>query len=88
MKIEIELLDDPIAYKAQLLVVEKYIKENTTKVEVKEFLGIAVATKPTIAETPKNCGVKIEIEESYRRFHVSCKKTKGGIYKFKVWNAV
>ena len=88
MKIEIELLNDPISYKAQLLVVDKYIKENTTKVDIIDFMGLPVSTIPTIKETPKNCGVKIEIEESYRRYHVSCKKTKGGIYKFKVWNAV
>jgi len=88
MKIEIELLDDPISYKAQMLVVAKYIKENTTKTELVDFLRIAVATIPTIKETAKNTGVKIEIEESYRRFHLSCNKTKGGIYKFKVWDAI
>lgn len=88
MKIEVELLDDPVAYKAQLLSVEKYIKDNTIKLEMSDFLGIPIATTPTIRETNKNCGEKIEIEESCRRFHVSCKKTKGGIYKFKVWNAI
>lgn len=88
MKIEIELLNDLISYKAQLLVVDKYIKENTIKVDITDFIGLPVSTVPTIKETPKNYGVKIEIEESYRRYHVSCKKTKGGIYKFKVWNAV
>jgi hypothetical protein len=88
MKIEIELLNEPTTYKAQLLVVEKYIKENTLKLESIDFFGIPVATRPTIKETPKNCGVKIETEESYRKYHVSCRRTKGGIYKFNVWNAV
>ena len=88
MKIEIELLDEPTSYKVQMLAVEKYIKENTLKLDKTEFLGLTVAEKPSIKETAKNTGHKIEIEESYRRFHISCKKTKGGIYKFKVWNAV
>lgn len=88
MKVEIELLNESNSYKVQMLAVDRYIKDNTIKVFKTDFLGITVSEEPVIKETNKNCGQKIEIEESYRKFHVSCKKTKGGIYKFKVWNAV
>lgn len=88
MKIELELLNDPISFKSQMLVVAEYIRKNTVKTEVMDFLGIPVSTKVVLKETMKNCGEKIEIEGSYRRYHVSCRRTKGGVYKFKVWNAV
>jgi hypothetical protein len=87
MNIQIELLNEPTTYKMQFLAVDKYIKENTLKLDEFDFLGINVATYPTIKETPKNTGVKIKLEETYREFHVSCKRTKGGTYKFQVWNA-
>lgn len=87
MKLEIELLNEVSTYKVQMLCVEKYIEENTIKVDEIDFLGIYVAQTPIIKETPKDTGVKINIDLSYRCYHVSCRKTKGGIYKFKVWNA-
>jgi hypothetical protein len=87
MKIELELLNEPRIFDKQMMVVNKYIEENTIKLETNVFLGITISENPVIRETPKNTGVKIEIENCWRKFHVSCRKTKGGIYKFKVWNA-
>lgn len=87
MKIEIELLDVPNEYKLQFSAVEKYIKENTLKIEEVDFLGIPVATKPTIRETAKNTGTKVQLEGHWFEYHVSCRRTKSGIYKFKVWRA-
>lgn len=94
MKIEIELLDIDIPYSAQFEAVDKYIKNNTVKVEEFNYFGetprgrgdLVLYTKKIIAETKNNCGYRIELERY--RFHVSCKKTKGGTYKFKVWQAI
>lgn len=87
MKIEIELLNEVTIYKPQMLAVDKYIINNTIKVEESDFLGIVVSQKPVIKETPENTGLKIELDGYHRSFHVSCRKTKSGVYKFKVWNA-
>lgn len=87
MKIEIELLNEPSTYKIQMLAVDKYIKNNTLKTETIDFLGLTISEVPTIKETVKGIGVKVELDKYLRKFHVSCNKTKGGIYKFKVWNA-
>lgn len=82
MKIEIDLMSNGIPYIQQMEAVDNYIKNNTTHTEVVQFLGIDIAKNPQIKETVKNTGEKIG------KFHVSCKRTKGGIYKFNVWQAV
>lgn len=87
MKIEIELLDEPNSFDIQMSAINKYIKDNTISSEDIEFFGLNIATKVQIKTTAKNTGVKIEQENTWRKFHVSCSRTKGGLYKFKVWNA-
>jgi threonine dehydrogenase-like Zn-dependent dehydrogenase len=86
MKIEIDLMDIDIPYIQQMEAVCEYIKKNTTHIEKHEFLGIEIAKTPVVKETKKGTGVKIETTN--RNFHVSCRKTKGGTYKFIVWQAV
>lgn len=88
MKIEIELLNEPNTYLSQFDAVDEYIRQYTQKVDKTDFLGITVAEIPVIKETFKNTGVKIEPKSTWRKYYVSCRKTKGGVYKFKVWNAV
>jgi len=87
MKIEIELQNHPDTYLNQFDAVDEYIKQNTLKVDKTDFLGVTVAEVPLIKETLKNTGVKIQPKSTYRKYHVSCRKTKSGIYKFKVWIA-
>lgn len=87
MKIEIELQDEPNTYLGQFDAVDEYIRQNTIKIEDTEFFGITVASVPIIKETNKNTGVKIKPQSTWYEYFVSCRKTKGGIYKFKVWRA-
>lgn len=88
MNIRITLFGEPSSYKVQLEAVSEYIKKNTIKVNTTEFLGTTVGYYPLIKETPKGQGEKIQLESTYKKFHISCRKTKGGIYKFNIWNAV
>ena len=88
MNIRITLFGEPSSYKVQLEAVSEYIKKNTIKVDTTEFFGHTIYLTPTIKETPKGQGEKIQLESTYRKFHISCRKTKGGIYKFNIWNAV
>lgn len=78
MKIEIDLTNN-LPLKGQMRAVEEYIFDN-----IKSKTGFD--TDLNILETEKGTGVKVEAMG--RRFHVSCHKTKGGMYKFKTWNAV
>lgn len=87
MKIEIELLDDITSYEGQFEAVRKYIKENTIKINTVDFMKIVIAEIPEIKQTIKNTGERIKPECTWREYYVSCKKTKKGMYKFKVWNA-
>jgi hypothetical protein len=85
MKIHIEL-NENTNIAAQLSAVNIYIDKYSTKTyEKNDFSGFQdVIIK--LEETKKNNGIKIE-SDVYTPFHVSCKKTKSGLYKFKVWNA-
>lgn len=85
MKIHIELnQNNNIA--AQLSAVNIYIDKYSTKTyEKNDFDGLQNVVI-RLEETKKNNGIKIE-SDVYKPFHVSCKKTKSGLYKFKVWNA-
>jgi hypothetical protein len=94
MKIQIELLDEPSSYDLQFLTVLKYIKENTTSTKDYNYFAepvkvgdLTLFSKIEVKETKPNTGVEIDLDGCWRKFHVSCKKTKGGVYKFKVWNA-
>lgn len=87
MKIEIELQDEPSTYVSQFNAVDEYIIQNTIKTNKIDFLGITAAIVPEIKETTKNTGVKIKHKLTWNEYFVSCRKTKSGIYKFKVWKA-
>lgn len=85
MKIEINLLNKPSLYHLQLQAVNQYIKNNSNYKENIEFVGIKLGEIVKIKETLKNTGIKIELDKSWVKFYVSCRKTKNGLYKFKVW---
>lgn len=87
MKIEVELQDELNTYLGQFDAVDEYIKQNTIKTDKTEFLGINVAEIPVIKETNKNTGTKIKPKSTWHEYFVSCRKTKSGVYKFKVWKA-
>lgn len=94
MKIEIDL-NNSLSLRGQMEAVELYIKKYTKSTLQYNCWGEAIRDdkdeivfdkKPIITQTPKNTGYKIKT--SYRNYHVSCHKTKGGTYKFKTWQAV
>lgn len=85
MKIEVDLIND-VNIKAQLATLSKYIEINSTLTKEEGFLGMYVY-ELDIKETPKGVGEKVETKK-YCPFHISCRKTVGGLYKFKVWSAV
>lgn len=97
MKIEIDLMDNGIPYLLQMEAVDIYIKHNTIKSIGYNFFGNVVVNKDDltlyteidIQPTKKiggfETGTKIKFKN--QSFHVSCKKTKGGVYKFNVWLA-
>lgn len=88
MNIRVTLFGEPSSYKIQLEAISEYIKQNTIKVDTTDVLGITVGYSPLIKETPKGQGEKIKLESTWQKFHVSCRRTKGGIYKFNIWNAI
>lgn len=57
-----------VPYIVQMEAIDAYIKQNTTD-------------DSSITET-KGLGMKIQI--NYRSFYIWCRKTRSGIYKFKV----
>ena len=79
MKIEIDM-HNGLPLKGQMDVVKKYMFTNIIS-ETKGF-----DEQLNFKQTPKNEGVKIAVDG--RRYHVSCYKTKGCIYKFKTWFAI
>lgn len=94
MKIEIDL-SNALPLSGQFEAVDKYIKDNIKSTISFNCWGEAIrddknevvfSTLPILKETKKGTGTRIET--SYRNYHVSCYKTKGGTYKFKVWNTV
>lgn len=87
MKIEIDLLDEISSYEGQFEVVRQYIKKNTESIDNTKFFGLLTSEIPKIKETKKYTGEKIKPNCSWREYHVSCRKTNKGVYKFKVWNA-
>lgn len=91
MKIEIDL-NNSLPLKGQLLAVDKYIRQNIKSTIDFDCWGeqilkgenkTAFSSIPVVAETPKNTGYKLETD--FGKYHVSCRKTKGGMYKFKTW---
>lgn len=86
MKIQIELLDEPMLYLSQMKAVDKYIKENTVTIDEIDFFGHVLSKRPRIKETNRNFGTKVSCDRY--TYHISCKKTQGGLYKFQVWKAV
>jgi len=93
MKIEIDLLNEPTSYKIQLLAVNKYIQNNITNTEDFNFFGepcnqndLTLYTKVKLKETPKGTSTIIKLDETYRKFYISCRKTPT-MYKFTVRNA-
>lgn len=85
MKVEIEMMDIGIPYSQQMEAVDTYITLFTTG-HIKDEWTFGFRYLPIIKETKKGTGQRIET--SGRAFHVSCKKTNGGMYKFKVWQAI
>lgn len=79
MKIEIDLMNS-LPLKGQIRAVEKYMFNNIIS-ETKGF-----DEQLNFSQTKKNEGAKVETD--FGNFHVSCHKTKGGIYKFKTWLAI
>lgn len=90
MRIELEMMDNGIPYIQQMEAVDKYMRANTIKTEDIDFFGTQIASKPIIKETRTRRGFTQgqKVETTHKSFHVSCRKTKGGIYKFNVWQAV
>jgi len=94
MKIEIDLMDNGIPYYQQMEAVDLYIKGAAVKIDNYDYFArevvkqgdVTLFSKLTLKTTNKDEGCRVET--SHRNFHVSCKRTKGGIYKFKVWQAV
>lgn len=78
MKLHLDL-HNSLPLKFQLEAVNIYINKY-------RYSQTGFDTELNIKPTPKDIGFKIET--SYGSYHVSCKKTKKGIYKFKVWQAV
>lgn len=95
MKIEIDL-NNSLPLKGQIYAVEQYIRDNIIgKIGFdcwgEEILkgdknSIPFSEIPVLEETPKNTGFKVYTD--FGNYHVSCSKTKGGMYKFKTWKAV
>lgn len=78
MKIEIDLTNS-LPFKGQMRAVEEYIFDN---IKSKSYFD----TDLNIIGTKRDTGVKVQTD--FGKFHVSCHKTKGGMYKFKTWNAI
>lgn len=85
MKIEIDLMDI-LSLEGQLEAVEKYIRNNSQVELQRGKFCASYPDKINIKTTPKNTGEKIKT--TYKNYHVSCHKTKGGTYKFKTWQAI
>jgi len=85
MKIEIDLMDNSMGQAIQIEAVKTYISKFGEIKKGEGFIG-SIHYKTHIKETAKNTGHRLEVGS--RTFHVSCSKTNGGTYKFKVWQAV
>lgn len=94
MKIEIDL-NNSLPLKGQMEAVETYIKNNIESTIEYDCWGkvirddkdeIVFSKLPIITPTPKGEGQRIET--AYGNYHISCSRTKGGMYKFKTWQAV
>lgn len=81
MKIEIEM-QNSLPLRSQIEAVRIYMFDNIVS-ESKDF-----GEQLNFKQTEKNTGTKINVKDFGRRHHVSCRKTKGGTYKFKTWLAV
>jgi hypothetical protein len=79
MKIEINM-DNKLPLKGQLRAVENYMFDK----RISESKGFDETLN--LQETPEGLGLKIETD--FGSFYVSCKKTKGGVYKFETWLAI
>lgn len=94
MKIEIDL-NNSLPLKGQLIAVNEYIRLNIKSTIKFNCFGevirddkeeVAFSKIPILNLTKKNGGKRLETV--YGNYHVSCRKTKGGMYKFKTWGAI